>query len=354
MTRQLELEDPDRLLRELGKDARLVSYVGANFGMSLDLMEPAGDLLVPTKQFFLRSNGPVPVIDPATWSLSVSGHVDQPSSFSLADLQAMPQRTFTAVLECAGNGRTAFAPVPEGTPWRFDAAGNARWSGVPVATILDLAGVRDGAVDLVAQGGDMPSMQRGLPLPVARDLDTLLVLEMNGQPLEIGHGGPVRLLVPGWAGIASTKWLVGLELLDRAFAGFWNSDNYVIWSETGEPLRPVQEMPVKSVISTPTDGATLGAGPTRIAGYAWSGYGAIARVEVSVDDGQTWAETTFRGDGRHSWVRWETSWEATSGAIGILVRATDERGLRQPKVTPWNGKGYLQNGIQRVSVQVQA
>ena len=177
---------------------------------------------------------------------------------------------------------------------------------------------------------------------------------MNGAPLPIGHGGPVRLFVPGWAGIASTKWLVGIEVLDRAFAGFWNADNYVVWSAEGEPLRPVAEMPVKSVISAPLDGATVTPGPIRIGGYAWSGYGAIRRVEVSVDGGATWAETTFRGDGRRSWVRWETIWDAAPGGAEILARATDERGLRQPMAAPWNLKGYLQNGVQRVRVQAEA
>ncbi len=357
MIRQIELGEPAAVLRELGKDRRLTGYGGANFGMPPGLMEPDGDPIVPTERFFLRSNGPVPVVDAGTWALTVGGHVERPISLSLADLRAMERRSYAAVLECAGNGRTFFDPVPEGTPWRYDAAGNARWSGVPLAAVLDLAWVRDGAVDLVAQGADMPGMRRGLPVAIARDPDTLLVLEMNGAPLTVGHGAPVRLLVPGWAGIASTKWLVGIEVLDRAFDGFWNADNYVVWSAAGEPLRPVQEMPVKAVVSTPTDGATVAAGPVRIAGYAWSGYGAIRRVEVSVDGGETWSDVAFRGEGRRAWVRWETSWEAapskTETETVILARATDERGLRQPMVAAWNPKGYQQNGVQRVRVRVR-
>jgi DMSO/TMAO reductase YedYZ molybdopterin-dependent catalytic subunit len=353
MARQIDLAEPAATLAALGKDPRLTPYGGANFGMAPHLMEPEGDLIVPTERFFLRSNGPVPAIGPADWRLSVAGNVERPVTLALADLLAMPRRTFTAVLECAGNGRSFYDPIPEGTPWHYDAAGNARWSGVPLASVLDLAGVRDGAVDIVAQGADMPEMRRGLPLAVALDPDTLLVLAMNDEPLPVGHGGPVRLLVPGWAGIASTKWLVGIEVLDQAFAGFWNADNYVVWSVDGEPLRPVAEMPVKAVISAPVDGEVLAPGPTRVAGYAWSGYGAIRRVEVSVDGGATWAETTFRGDGRRSWVRWETSWDAAPGDIEILARATDERGLRQPMTAPWNQKGYLQNGVQRLRVRVE-
>ena len=352
MSEQIPLDEAG-ILVHIGKDRRLTPYGGANFGMPLNLMEPEGALIVPTDRFFVRSNGPVPVVDPDSWALAIGGHVERPRSLSLADLRAMERRSFSAVLECAGNGRTLFDPVPAGTPWRYDAAGNARWSGVPLAAVLDLVGVRDGAVDLVAQGEDMPEMRRGLPLAIARDPDTLLVLEMNGAPLTVAHGAPVRLLVPGWAGIASTKWLAALDVLDRAFDGFWNADNYVVWSAEGEPLRPVQEMPVKAVISTPAENATITAGPLRIAGYAWSGYGAIRRVEVSSDGGHTWGDAGFHGEGRRAWVRWETTREAAPGETVILARATDERGLRQPMIAAWNLKGYQQNGIQKVRVRVE-
>lgn len=345
--------DAEDLLARLGKDPRLVPYGGANFGMPPDLMEPAGELIVPTERFFVRSNGPVPEVDAARWRLAVGGHVERPLSLSLADLRSMPRRRYTAVLECAGNGRSFFERPAEGTPWRYDAAGNAEWAGVPLAAVLERAGVKPGAVDVVAQGADLPDMRRGLPLAVARDPDTLLVLEMNGEPLTLAHGAPLRLLVPGWAGIASTKWLVGLEVLDRGFAGFWNADNYVHWSETGEPLRPVQEMPPRAVISTPASGASIAPGPTRIAGYAWSGYGAIRAVEVSADGGRTWEAAALVGAGRRSWVRWTCEWAATPGPATLLARATDERGLSQPLVAPWNRKGYQQNGIQRVCVAVE-
>jgi DMSO/TMAO reductase YedYZ molybdopterin-dependent catalytic subunit len=352
--RQTDLEAaPEDLLRALDKDPRLVSYGGGNFGTPLELLEPAGELTVPTEQFFLRSNGPIPVIDPATWSLTIGGHVQRPLTLRLADLQAMPHVTLPAFLECAGNGRTRFDPLPPGTPWRNDAVGNALWEGVPLREVLDLAGIRDGAIDLVSQGGDFPAMQRGLPLSVAREPDTLLVLGMNGAPLSIAHGGPVRLLVPGWAGIAATKWLVGLEVLDSPFAGFWNSDNYVYWGEDGTPLRPVTEMPVKSLISTPREGETLPSGPLTIAGYAWSGHGAIARVEVSTDGGASWAEAELTRVGRRAWLRFTHRWQASPGQHTILARATDERGLRQPVRAAWNGKGYGQNSIHHVTVTVR-
>lgn len=351
---QIDLEAaPDEILAALGKERDLVPYGGGNFGMPIATMEPEGELIVPTERFFMRSNGPVPIIDPELWRLRLTGAVRSEIALSLDDLQRMAQRTITAVLECAGNGRTRYEPLPEGTPWRHDAAGNAVWSGVPLADVLDRAGVRDGVVDVVAQGGDFPEMRRGLPLAVARDPGTLLVLRMNSEPLTVAHGGPVRLLVPGWAGIASTKWLVALELIDHAFAGFWNSDNYVYWSADGTPLRPVTEMPVKSIIGAPAMDAVLSPGRVEIAGYAWSGQGAITLVEISLDGGTTWRPSPLRSGGRRSWTRFRYDWQASPGSYRLLARATDERGLRQPVTTAWNAKGYAQNGIHAIDVTVQ-
>ena len=352
MTKTIALDDSAEILRELGKDPRLVSYGGANFGMPLALVEPEAPMIVPTDRFFLRSNGPVPVIDPTTWTLTISGEVDRPLSVTLADLQAMPQQRFTSVLECAGNGRSAFDPVPTGTPWALDAAGCAEWEGVRLVDMLERAGIRTGAVDLVMQGGDFPEMQRGLPLAVALDPETTLVLRMNGAPLTVGHGGPVRLLVPGWAGIASTKWLVGISVLDHAFAGYWNADQYVIWSAEKEPLRQVQQMPVRAVISSPADGAHVNAGAQRIAGYAWSGQGRVTNVEVSTDGGTTWQEAALQGNDRRGWVRFSVTVTLTAGPATVLARATDERGLRQPLAADWNLKGYQNNSVQRLRLTV--
>ena len=355
-TAQVDLKQaPQALLADLGKDQRLIPYGGGNFGMPLHFQEEAAadDLIVPSERFFMRSNGPVPVIDPRTWTLMIGGHVERPLTLSLADLQGMPQRTFAAFLECAGNGRTRFEPVPEGTPWRNDACGTAVWEGASLAEVLAQAGVRPGAVDLVAQGGDFPEMQRGLPLSVARDPDTLLVLRMNGEPLTVAHGAPVRLLTPGWAGIASTKWLVGLTVLDRAFAGYWNADNYVYWAEDGTPLRPVEEMGVKSVIASPQADERLATGAATVTGYAWSGYGEIATVEVSVDGGETWQAANLERTGRRAWARFTLPWNASPGQHTILARATDERRLRQPVQAAWNLKGYGQNGMHAVTVTVE-
>ncbi|MGH2616449.1 MAG: sulfite oxidase [Thermomicrobiales bacterium] len=351
----IDLESaPEQLLRRLGKDSRHTPYGGANFGTPLGLIDPPDGRLVPNDRFFVRSNGPVPVLDASSWRLNVSGRVRQPLSLSLAELQQLPPRRLEAFLECAGNGRTRFDPVPPGTPWRNDAVGNAVWEGVSLVDVLDLAGIESDVVDIVTQGGDFPEMRRGLPLAVARDPEALVVWRMNDEPLPVAHGGPVRLLVPGWAGIASTKWLIGLEAIDRGFDGFWNVDNYVIWDARGDPLRPVAEMPPKSLIVTPIDGDVVPAGATTIAGWAWSGFGRVATVEVSTDAGQSWCPAMLRESTRRGWRRWERSWPATPGVHRVLARATDERRLRQPAAAPWNAKGYLMNAIQEIAVRVES
>ena len=343
---------PDELLRSLGKDARLVHYGGANFGMPLTLIEPSPDRAVPADRFFVRSNGPVPILDAATWRLSISGTVERPVALSLAELQQLPPRILEAFLECAGNGRTRFDPIPPGTPWRNDAIGNAVWEGVALVDVLELAGTKPGTVDMVCQGADFPEMRRGLPISIARDPDVLVAWKMNGEPLPIAHGGPVRLLVPGWAGIASTKWLIGLEAINRPFDGFWNTDNYVFWDDRGSALRPIAEMPPKSVIVTPADGEMLRPGPRSIAGWAWSGYGRILKAEVSMDGGRSWRDAQLQECERRGWRRWEARWEAACGEHRVMARAVDERGLTQPMEAPWNAKGYLMNGIHQIAVRV--
>jgi DMSO/TMAO reductase YedYZ molybdopterin-dependent catalytic subunit len=187
---------------------------------------------------------------------------------------------------------------------------------------------------------------------VARDPQVLVVWGMNGDSLPIAHGGPLRLLVPGWAGIASTKWLAVIEAIDRAFDGFWNSDNYVIWDERGDPLRPVAEMPPKSVLVTPADGQKISPGPVSVAGWAWSGYGPVQMVEVSADAGCSWQAADLHPGERRGWRRWDMIWNATPGQHRLQARATDERRLSQPVVASWNAKGYQMNAIQEIVVEV--
>jgi len=345
-------QDSATLLRALGKDERLVPYGGGNFGMPLFLLEPAVCRVVDNKRFFMRSNGPVPVISRDEWRLTISGTVDRALTLSFEDLVRLPTQEQEAFLECAGNGRTRFQPLPPGTPWVNDAVGNAVWGGIRLSTLLDMAGVHPDAIDVVSQGGDFPEMRRGLPVSVAMHPETMVAWTMNGEQLPTAHGGPVRLLVPGWAGIASTKWLVGIDVQSHPFDGFWNTDNYVFWDASGSALRPIAEMPPKSLIAVPQEGASIIAGPVAISGWAWSGYGGIQQVQVSLDAGATWQRAELGESPGRGWRRWEYPWQATPGTHRIAARATDARRLTQPEVAAWNGKGYQMNAIQQIVVQV--
>ncbi|MDP9368842.1 MAG: sulfite oxidase [Chloroflexota bacterium] len=336
-----------------GKDPRLTPYGTTNLGTPPELLADLDGLTVPNDRFFVRSNGPTPIIAPETWRLRVGGLVERELTLSLADIQAMPRRTLTAFLECSGNSRSRFVPTAEGTSWQDDAVGNATWGGVSLAAVLGRAGVRTEAVEIVSQGGDFAGMQRGLPLPVALDPDTLLAWEMNGEPLPLPHGGPVRLLVPGWGGIASTKWLVGLEVIDRPFGGPWNTDSYVFYDADGTALGPVREMGVKSVIVAPGAETPVAEGRQTIVGYAWSGRGGIARVEVSANGGATYEEARIvRAAGPRSWVRFEHPWTATPGQVRLRSRATDEAGNTQPEMLPWNARGYGMHAVQEIPLSV--
>ncbi len=342
------------ILASIGKDPRLIQRGTTLFETPLELVD---GLLTPNELFFIRANGPITVdIDPAAWRLSVTGLVSTPLNLSLAELRAMPRRTMTAFLECSGNSRGRFGDDPkavEGTRWGNGAIGNAEWVGVSVSTVLDQAGVQPGAVDVVSQGGDFAEMRRGLPIEIAMNPEVMLVWQMNGADVPNPNGGPVRLVVPGWGGIASTKWIVGLEVIDHAFDGYFNLQDYIYVDGNGTVTRPVTTMPVSSVITAPAPQANVMAGSQTISGFAWSGYGAVARVEVSVDDGATWTAASIAEEaGRLSWVRFAFPWDARAGSVVLRSRATDERGLQQPTSTPWNAKGYGMNEVYAVPVTV--
>jgi sulfite oxidase len=334
-----------------GKDDRLTPYGATNLGMDLGLVD---GFYVPNDLFFVRSNGAIPDIDPVAWALTIDGEVERTVELSLADLEALPQVERASFLECTGNGRSRFQPVAEGTTWQNDAAGNAVWGGVPLPDVLSLAGVKPSGIEVVSQGGDLDTMQRGIPISLAQEPTTLIALRMNGAPLPVAHGSPARLIVPGWAGIASTKWLTRLTVRDEPFVGPFQGDLYVVYDADGTPIQPVREMPVKSIIVSPDENATVT--PLSIAlGFAWSGYGGIARVDTSLDDGKSWQPAEIVEEaGPYSWVRWEQRLELDPGRHAILARATDRRGLQQPWKSFWNQKGYFMNEIQRIAFTVGA
>ena len=311
---------------------------------------------MPNPLFFLRSNYPPPTIEPGAWRVRIDGRVRRPLNLSLAELQSLPSRTEEVWLECAGNSRRRFDPPGEGNQWDEQAVSDAVFKGASLSTVLDHVGLQDDAVEVVATGGDSTAFQRSLPLDVALRPEVLLACEMNGEPIPAPNGGPVRLVVPGWAGVASVKWPVHLEVVKAPFRGYYHNERYIMADGNGHVSGPVREMPVKSVIAWPADGQVVPLGEHTVFGFAWSGLGQIAQVEVSTDGQRSWsAARLVPGEGPLAWRRWQFRWTASAaGPATIAARATDTAGNIQPQTVAWNKFGYLMNAIATRTVTVQA
>jgi DMSO/TMAO reductase YedYZ molybdopterin-dependent catalytic subunit len=319
-----------------------------------------GGVVMPSAHFYLRNHFRVPAIDAGPWSLAVTGLVERRLMLSLSDLDRLPSETRVVTLECAGNGRRFLTPAVDGEPWGLGAVSTAEWTGVPLAVVLDRAGVLHTATDVVFRGADHGSVpgpageiffERGLSLPAARDGDVLLAYAMNGEALSFQHGFPVRVIVPGWYGVASVKWLSAIELTDHPFAGYFQTTKYRY--EVEGTAEPVTLQRVKALITEPTEGADLPPGETAIRGVAWSGAAAIANVQVSID-GDYWQDARLLGERRrHSWQRWEVLADLDRpGEHKIRARATDLAGHTQPESPSWNRYGYGNNAVQTLSVRV--
>lgn len=310
--------------------------------------------VTPNRLFFVRNHFDTPRIDLDRWRLPVGGCVERPLELDWEQLNLLPMRSVFCTLECAGNGRSFLQPRVEGVQWRAGAVGHAEWSGVPLRYLLDEAGLKPEAVEIVCEGADAGTepgcsapmrFARSLPLEKALHSDTLLVTRMNGELLEPSHGFPVRLLVPGWYGVASVKWLVRIEAVAEPFQGYYQSVKYTIRRRTGRGTitESVGAMPVKSEIIRPRTGAVLGVGTNRIFGAAWAGEEAVEAVEVSVDGGESWSRAELIGPrAAYSWTLWEYLWEvAGGGEQTLLCRAVSSGGQVQPvHHDPLRG-GYL-------------
>ncbi|MBI1902237.1 MAG: sulfite oxidase [Planctomycetia bacterium] len=324
----------------MNEERRIVTAVPEN---SETPLEQASSWVTPNRLFFVRNHFDEPRIDAATWRLSVEGLVERPLALSLSDLAELPERTVFATMECAGNGRSFLTPHVHGVQWGAGAIGHAEWTGVPLKALLERAGMRPGTVDVLFEGCDRGSeadhpepmnFARTLPLAKALERDTLLATHMNGQPLEPIHGFPLRLLVPGWYGVASVKWLSRIEVLDQAFDGYFQTKKYTIQQQTpaGAETVVVGPMPVKSEIIRPQEGETLGLGTSRVFGVAWAGQEPVGRVEVSTDGGRSWTEAELIGPRTpYCWTLWEYLWEVGApGRFSILARAASASGRVQP------------------------
>ncbi len=319
--------------------------------------------LTPTPHFYRRSHFPVPRVDAAAWRLRVEGEVARPLALPLAELRAMPRRTLAVTLECAGNGRSLMRPVPSGTPWGLAAVSTADFTGVPLRDVLERAGPGPAAVEVLFEGADRgpvgPGREelyaRSLPLAVALEGGALLAWEMNGEPLPAAHGFPLRLVVPGWYGMASVKWLAALRVLPEPFRGHFQAEQYLYVGEAGTPDgTPVTRARVRSLVASPEDGAAVPLGPVEVRGIAWSGAAPVARVEVSADDGATWAAAELgTPPSPHAAAPWRLAWHPPRrGEFALLARAADAAGNEQPMAPVVNSLGYGNNCIQRVKVFV--
>ncbi|HEX8598123.1 MAG TPA: sulfite oxidase [Chloroflexia bacterium] len=322
------------------------------------------EYLTPTENFYVRSNFPLPALDGGTWRLRVGGTVTQPVELTLDDLLSMPARELPATLECAGNGRTGFAPLPQGEPWGVGAVGTARWRGVSLASLLGRAGLNAGAVEVLFEGADrgVPAagavevpFARSLPLEKAIHPDTLMAYEMNGAPLPPEHGGPVRLLVPGWYGMASVKWVASITVLRQPFTGFYQRERYVLDFPGSSETLPVREMQARALITSLTSGAVVAPRGHIVSGVAWSGRGTVASVEVSVEGGGPWRPARLLDPpAAYTWRRWEFDWTPSKlGRHVLRARSIDDEGNTQPDLAPWNRLGYCNNSVQAVVVDVR-
>lgn len=303
--------------------------------------------ITPRERFYVRCHHPVPHIRAEEWRLKVSGEVDHPLELSYDDLAALEQRSLTVTMECAGNGRAFLAPQREGAQWEGGAVGTAEWTGVPLSTLLAKAGLRDLAIETILTGADEGPIRKGprpagkIPyarsLPVAKALDdVLLALRMNGRPLSMEHGFPLRAVVPGWYGMAAVKWLAEIVATAEPFQGYYQTVDYAYWERGpgGVSLRPITTMLVKSQIARPGFAEAITAGSLyRIHGAAWTGTAAVRRVEVSTDGGKTWHAARLTSDSApQAWRLWEYEWSVPGepGKTVVMARATATDGSMQP------------------------
>lgn len=321
--------------------------------------------VTPTRLFFVRNHFEPPTIDPEQWSLEIGGLVNNPQTLTLADLEALPQHTLFVTLECAGNGRSYLSPRAKGVQWAAGAIAHAEWTGVPLVEILDKLNIAEDAIEIIFEGADEGKegkltepihFARGLPLEKARHPDTMLALRMNGEPLTAEHGAPVRLLVPGWYGMASVKWLKRMEFTNTPFDGYYQTVKYTINKSIDGEVKTVgiQQMAVKSQIIRPRQDENLGVGKQRIFGTAWAGESSVARVDVSTDNGITWNQAKLIGlQAPYSWTLWEFDWKVDiPGEYSLLCRATSANGETQPtEHDPLLG-GYIINFPLPQKVQV--
>jgi sulfite oxidase len=362
-------------MNPFGKSSGLLVRQGEPFNGGPEAGRLLGSFITPNELFFVRNHGGVPEVDPASYRLAVDGLVERPLSLSLEDLRRLPRASVTATLQCAGNRRLemmAWQPIKNELPWGTEAVSNAEWSGVPLREVLAAAGVdpekrpsaRHAAftgLDETERHGHHFNFGGSIPLAKAAHPEVLLADTMNGEPLPPVHGAPLRVVVPGYIGARSVKWISRITLQETPSDNYFQAKAYrlfpaavgpddVDW-DTGMMLG---ESPVNSVICSPVSGERLPAGRVTVRGWAVAGGGReIARVDVSTDGGGTWrtAELGAGGSG-WTWRLWQAPLDLAPGEHEILCRAFDSAAQTQPAHPSqvWNFKGYANNAWHRVRV----
>lgn len=335
-----------------------------------NLETPVGRLtswITPNHLFYVRTHNNTPQIDLKEWRLRIDGEVKTPLTLTLEDVQRFPRVSQVITLECAGNGRAFFEPKAEGVQWEKGAVGTARWSGARLADVLKRAGITEKGRHVMFDGSDtagkQPDYIRSLPRENALHKDTILAYEMNGRVLPIPHGYPLRLIVPGWTGNHSVKWLTHIQALHEEYDGYFMKEEYrfpTTYVIPGTKVNPAQmevirSLPVKSLITSPADGAHLQKARIRVTGVAYGGEGEITGVDVSTDLGRTWRPATLgKEKSRYAWRLWEYDWDPDrSGAHLVMSRASDTLKRFQPIEPFWNSDGALWNVIDRIRVVVE-
>ncbi len=360
--------DPQPRTHVSGEHSREeVVLANRNSGIMLEMLRHD---VTPVGAHYLLNHFDVPYVpDEAAWRLSVSGLVETPVSLSMAEIRALPARTLRVTMECAGNGRANVTPRWQSQPWMYEAVGTAEWTGTPLRHVLARAGLAAAVTEISFHGADRGfdrkehEYGRSLTLDMAMSDDVLAVYAMNGQPLLPQHGFPLRLIVPGWYGMASVKWLERIEALDRPYTGHQQVGTYHYKSSAEDKGVPVTHIRVKSLMVPPgvpdwySRRRLVEAGNVTIHGRAWSGNGApVSKVEVAVDG--IWHAATLApqlpGDrGRFAWQAWSFEWQAEPGDHVLQCRATDAQGDTQPVEPRWDRGGFGNNVVHAVQVTVR-
>jgi sulfite oxidase len=330
-------------------------------------LEYLNSWLTPVPHFFVRNHMHEPAeLSVENWKLTIGGEVEKPLTLTLADISKIESHSVINTLECAGNGRGFQRPQVPGIQWGKGAVGTAKFSGPRMRDVLQRAGIKSTGKHVMFRGldevpGKVPPFIRSIPIEKAVDSETLIATHMNGARLTKHHGFPARALVPGWIGAASCKWLTEIKVLDAEFVGNFMNPGYRLPNQPvkpGEVVKPeethaVTALNVKSLISSPLDGAKLKAGKVVVHGSAWAGEADIAKVEISADDGATWHPATLdQQHARYAWRLWSFEWNAKPGEHTIRSRASDSQRRVQPETAVWNPSGYLFNAIDEVKIHV--